>query len=221
MYKWFAACCVFAAALVLGQLNGLGMYAGIFKQIASTCFIMTAWSAGAKDSRYGKLILAGLCFSWWGDAFLIKGGDLFFLLGLVSFLTAHVLYSVAFFLHGVRWNWALGSLVVIIPLITWIMSGIFPSVGADMKIPIAAYIMVITIMVMLAVGATARSGTSSIVIGAVFFYFSDISVARGQFLDTEFPDYVWGLPLYYLGQLFLAVSITNSEQNKVEEVNET
>ena len=77
MYRWFAACCVFAAALVLGQMNGMGMYAGIFKQLASTCFIMTAWTAGAKESRYGKLILVGLCFSWWGDAFLIKGGDLF------------------------------------------------------------------------------------------------------------------------------------------------
>ena len=213
MYLWFGGCCVFAAALVIGNLSGMGSYAGIFKQLASTCFIMTAWTAGARDSSYGKCILAGLCFSWWGDFFLIFSGDVYFLCGLVSFLIAHLLYLVAFVIHRVRLAWTLGSIVIIVPLIIWIMSGIYPSVGADMKIPVAVYVGVITLMVMFSVGATARSGNGFIVAGAVAFYFSDVAVARGQFLDTPFPEYVWGLPLYYLGQLLLAVSIKKFTMN--------
>lgn len=215
MYLWFGGCCVFAAALVIGNLMHLGSYGGIFKQLASTCFIMTAWSAGAKETAYGKCILAGLFFSWWGDFFLIFGGDLYFLCGLVSFLTAHILYCIAFVIHGLKPAWSAGSVVVILPLILWIMSGIYPSVGADMKIPVAAYVVVITFMVMLSVGATARSRNAFIVAGAVAFYFSDVAVARGQFLDTPFPEYVWGLPLYYLGQLLLALSIKVYTRDKL------
>lgn len=196
--------------MVLGSYYGDGTYSGVFKQLASSCFLMTAWSAGAKESAYGKLIFAGLCFSWWGDFFLIKGGEPFFLYGLVSFLTAHVLYCVAFFLHGVRWKWSLASVFVIVPLILWIMSGIYPSVGDDMKIPVAAYMVVISIMVILSVGATAKSGIWTILVGALCFYFSDVAVARSQFLDTGFPDYVWGLPLYFMGQLLLAISIAGT-----------
>lgn len=210
VYFWFAGCSVFAIALVIGNLSGMGTFAGIFKQMASTCFIMTAWTAGASKSKYGKLILTSLIFSWWGDFFLIFGGEILFLCGLVSFLIAHVLYSVSFVIHGVKWSWAIGSLLLIVPLILWIMSGIYPSVGAEMKIPVAAYVVVITLMVMLSVGTTAASQNWYIVAGAVAFYFSDVSVARGQFLDTPFPEYVWGLPLYYLGQLLLALSIKES-----------
>ena len=55
-------------------------------------------------------------------------------------------------------------------------------------------------------GAKAAGGPWSIPIGAVLFYFSDISVASGQFVKPDFPNYVWGLPFYFIGQAFLAWS---------------
>jgi hypothetical protein len=61
-------------------------------------------------------------------------------------------------------------------------------------------------MVILSVGAKAAGGPWSIPIGAVLFYFSDISVAAGQFVKPDFPNYVWGLPFYFIGQVFLAIS---------------
>ncbi|MBN4046800.1 lysoplasmalogenase [bacterium AH-315-P07] len=216
MTKWIVGTCVFATLLIAGQYLGWGVFPGIFKQLASTCFIMTAWSAGAKESRYGKLILIGLCFSWWGDAFLIKGGETFFLLGLVSFLVAHVLYCSAFFVHGISPKWAASSLIVIVPMVVAIMSSIYPHVSADMKIPVAVYTIVITTMVMLAVGTQGVRGNRLIILGAVMFYFSDISVARGQFMDTGFPDYIWGLPLYYGGQLLLGISVQKNDRGESE-----
>ena len=213
MYKWFTACCLFAGLLVIGNLQGWGMITGVFKQLASTCFILTAWSAGARESRYGKLILVGLCFSWWGDAFLIKGGDTYFLLGLVSFLIAHVLYCCAFFAYDISVKWTLTSHIAIVPLVALTMASIFPHVSDDMKIPVIAYTVVITTMVMFSVGTQGVRPNVFIVIGAIMFYFSDIAVARGQFMDTPFPEYVWGLPLYFLGQLLLAVSIRSANQS--------
>ena len=43
--------------------------------------------------------------------------------------------------------------------------------------------------------------------GALFFYISDIFVARNRFLKLEFFNRLIGLPLYYAGQFLLAFSI--------------
>jgi uncharacterized membrane protein YhhN len=92
------------------------------------------------------------------------------------------------------------------------MSGVFSHVSDDMKIPVGIYTIVITAMVMLAVGTQGVRSNRFIVVGAVMFYFSDVSVARSQFLDTGFPYYVWGLPLYYMGQLLLALSVWRNNE---------
>jgi hypothetical protein len=47
-----------------------------------------------------------------------------------------------------------------------------------------------------------------ILLGAVMFYFSDVSVARDRFVAPGFINGLWGLPLYYGGQLFLAYSVS-------------
>jgi len=43
--------------------------------------------------------------------------------------------------------------------------------------------------------------------GAFLFYLSDLFVARNQFVKPDFINRLFGLPLYYLGQFFLAFSI--------------
>lgn len=73
--------------------------------------------------------------------------------------------------------------------------------------PVIVYVIVITSMVALAFGCIGSGGTGAIAVGAVLFYLSDISVAHGQFIESDFPMYVWGLPCYFAGQLFLAVSV--------------
>jgi hypothetical protein len=53
-------------------------------------------------------------------------------------------------------------------------------------------------------------GTRYLPLGALLFYFSDLSVATTQFVQTDFPYYVWGLPLYFAGQCLLARSVCNA-----------
>jgi uncharacterized membrane protein YhhN len=219
---WCIFTMVMAIALVLDSLFQFPIWKSVLKQSASTGFIITGIVSGGLHSRYGKIILAGLVFSWFGDAFLLGSGQLNFLSGLVSFLLAHVLYCVAFFKHGFSLKWVLRSLFVIAPFCIVVLLWLLPNVEAAMLGPVIVYITVITIMVILAWGCVGEGGTRSIGIGAVLFYLSDISVAHGQFIDSDVPMYVWGLPCYFAGQLFLAVSVGSRElstmNNEKEEI---
>lgn len=207
MKQWIALTVVAALILVVSRLLDTSPWLwGTAKQIASTGFVLTALSAGALRSRYGKLLFSGLVLSWWGDAFLIGSGDTFFQLGLVSFLLGHVMYCVAFAAHGVRVRGIAIAIAVVLPSAVGVLWWLMPSVSADLKIPVIAYIVVISTMVILAGGTFAKGAPKVILVGAVLFYMSDISVARGQFAPSAFPDYVWGLPFYYGGQILLAYS---------------
>ncbi len=207
MKFWTVLTVVAAFALVALNLAGADHVLRVLtKQTASTGFIAIALTAGALRWNYGRIMVAGLFFSWWGDFFLTRSGDTFFLLGLVSFLTAHVMYCVAFGVRGVKWSSAAIAVVPVAALTGGVLWWLTPYVGDDMVWPVRAYTAVISVMVILAAGAKGAGGPWSIPIGAVLFYFSDISVASGQFVKPDFPNYVWGLPFYFIGQVFLAWS---------------
>jgi uncharacterized membrane protein YhhN len=207
MSRVFTVVTVAAAfAMVAFNLWGPGALSPWAKMTASTAFICLAVSVGAHTWNYGRIMLAGLFFSWWGDWFLTGGGDTRFLLGLVSFLTAHVLYCVAFGVRGINWRWAAAALPVVAAVTGAALVWLSPHVGPDMTWPVRAYTGVISVMVILSFGAKGAGGPWAIPIGAVLFYFSDISVASGQFVKPDFPNYVWGLPFYFIGQVFLAAS---------------
>ena len=86
-----------------------------------------------------------------------------------------------------------------------------PHLG-DMRKPVFGYIVVITLMVIGAATVVgdprfAICGRALVLSGAVSFYLSDIFVARQKFISTQPVNRVIGLPLYYLGQFLLALSI--------------
>jgi uncharacterized membrane protein YhhN len=203
---WAAATIAFLLLMMAGNQWGLDGISPWAKAAASTCFIATAIARGAWASRFGQGILAGLVLSWFGDVFLAQSGDAFFLAGLASFLLGHVAYCAAFGIHGVNLRWSAIAAVALTPLVFVILRWLLPHVEAPMKAPVIAYIVVITAMVLLAWGTRGKGGHIAIVIGAMLFFFSDIAVARARFVAPGEMDWLWGLPLYYVGQLFLAYS---------------
>lgn len=176
---------------------------GVAKMIASTAFLVLAWHRGALESPYGCGLLAGLFLSWWGDLFLIFREPRVFLAGLVSFLLGHVAYVTAFLLYGIAPLWSLaaaGALVAVaVPVVLWLA----PKLG-DMRAPVYAYIVVISLMVACAAGAVGRGGTPWMLAGAILFYVSDLTVARDRFVKNDAWNRWIGLPLYYGGQVILA-----------------
>ena len=82
-----------------------------------------------------------------------------------------------------------------------------PFLAADMRGPVFAYILVISLMVVVAAGSTADGATAWILIGAIGFFLSDLAVARNQFVVESITNRAWGLPLYYASQFILAWTI--------------
>jgi uncharacterized membrane protein YhhN len=179
----------------------------VSKPIASTGFIGVAMAAGGFENAYGRAILVALALSWFGDVFLMSRRSSLFLAGLAAFLTAHVAYGVAFVLHGQSYLWTLVALAVLTIPALFAARWLHPHVPLSMRKPVWAYILFITLMLSLAVGTRGAGGHLVILIGALCFYLSDISVARDRFIESNFTNRLWGLPLYYGAQILLAMSV--------------
>jgi uncharacterized membrane protein YhhN len=202
-----------ATAVALGVLllaEWRGWRAGVWvaKPLASTGFLVLALAAGATGSAWGRAVLVALGLSWLGDVLLIpKGARAAFLAGLASFLLAHLAYAVAFALRGVEpAACAVAALGLAGPL--WVAARwLWPHVPARMRPPVVAYGAAITGMLVMALGSRGFPGQVVIALGASAFFVSDLAVARERFVAPGLGNKLWGLPLYYGGQLALAVSV--------------
>lgn len=197
-------------ALVYFLRMGWFQAAATAKFLASCGFLATAISAGALRSGFGRIVFAGLLLSMSGDMFLIGSSRQHFLFGLVSFLLAHVAYITAFVLAGQSRKWAGIATVPIFVIALMVLAWLLPHVPADLTMPVRLYTTVISLMVITAFGAKGAGASTLIVIGALMFFVSDFSVAMQRIMETDFPTFLWGLPLYYAAQLCLAVSTSQS-----------
>jgi uncharacterized membrane protein YhhN len=200
-----AAGCV---ALVGLQLAGHAEAAAVAKLTASTAFVLLALRRDALADRYGRLILAGLVFSWFGDMFLIGASQTLFLAGLAAFLLGHLAFASAFFSYGYQRAWLLAAAVPLTVIAIAVWAWLEPHTPAELSIPVRAYIAVITIMVIAAYGTRGRGGSWYIVAGATLFFLSDLSVAALRLLETPLATYVVGLPAYYAAQACFALSVS-------------
>lgn len=204
------ALAVGAAVALLVALTWAGRRpaAGVVKTLASTGLLAFAWSLGAAGTPYGRTVLLALALSWVGDVALVpKGVRSAFLVGLLAFLLAHVAYVVAFVLRPWSGTWGLAALpaVAAAALLAW--RWLSPHVEAGLRVPVAAYVTVISAMVVTALAATGGTGDARLGAGAVAFYLSDLAVARERFVAATPWNPTWGLPLYYGAQLLLAASV--------------
>ena len=193
----------FAAVSSCGLRSPVRPMSRLFKMAASTGFIAIALSVGGLSNTYGRIVLVALVFSWAGDLLLTFTSRPAFLGGLVTFLLGHVAYSIAFGVLGVNAAIAAAAAIAMTIIGFFIWRWLGPHVG-DMTGPVVAYVVVITVMVVMAFAAFGAGATVLIPIGAVLFYASDIAVARNQFVAPGVVNRMWGLPLYYLAQVLLA-----------------
>lgn len=197
-------------ALVAFQLLHHDNPAATAKLIASSAFIAVAIRSGALRSTYGRIILLGLVFSWFGDMFLIGQSQVFFLLGLGAFLLAHIAYIAGFVVMGISGRWVAVTTLPVVAAAVAVSIWLTPHIPPEVVIPVRLYTIVISLMLIGAIGTRGRGATILILAGGLMFFFSDLSVAALRIVQSSFPTYVWGLPLYYAGQLCLAVSVSRS-----------
>lgn len=207
----FAAGCTvtlaFLALLLVAEWRGSRRGVWIAKPAASVGFLLAGWFAGALDTGYGRLVFAALVLSFLGDVLLIPSARASFLAGLVSFLLGHVAFAAAFAFRGLDVAWAGAAAVAVLVPVTVVLRWLRPHVEPAMRVPVHAYVFVISLMVVLAAGAVGAGGPAAIAVGAACFYVSDLAVARERFVTSTFWNRSWGLPLYYGAQLILASSV--------------
>lgn len=201
-----------AAAVALVFAEGRDWRAGriIFKLTASTAFVVLALQCGAAATFYGRLLLLALILSWIGDTLLLSKQNSFFLAGIAAFLFAHFAFAAAFaslpidsaaFLIGLLIMSAAGA-----ALLKWLwrrLPGFF-------KFAVPVYVAALVVMSALAIAAGSASRSMLIPAGALAFAASDVSVARDRFVSRDILNKVCGLPLYYLAQVLLAISVAPS-----------
>ncbi len=155
---------------------------------------------------YKYTIIAGLVFSMAGDVFLMLPSDRF-VAGLVAFLVAHILYTVAFMSEISTLIWwpliPLGIYGVVIYII------LAPCLG-KLKPPVLVYIVVILIMTWIAWerwSQTHQSGALLATIGAVLFVISDTILAINRFRGAFKPARLLNLTTYFAAQCLIAGSV--------------
>ncbi|MBS7232657.1 lysoplasmalogenase [Flavobacterium psychroterrae] len=160
-----------------------------------------------------KILLAGLLFSWIGDVILLFAdiAEIYFILGLVCFLIAHLSYCVLFNkqisgeIHFNKVLFALGSLLIAGYLIGMV-SFLMPKLG-DLKIPVIVYAAVISTMVLFAFNGYLiwkKPGALYVFLGASIFVLSDSILAINKF-HAPIEKSVFFIMLTYLVAQYLIV----------------
>jgi uncharacterized membrane protein YhhN len=204
---WISVCAVAVAGLLVAERRNSQPGKWLTKPVASLAFIGTALASGALATTYGELILLGLLLSLAGDVLLIPHDrPAVFRAGVLAFGSAHGAFAAAFLSQPLSMPWLAVSgallLVVLLPIGRWLG----PHLPPGMRVPVFAYLVVIGVMAALACALSGAGGPLIVALGALAFTASDVSVARDRFVHHGFLNRAWGLPLYYVAQLLLALS---------------
>lgn len=200
-------------------------YSILIKPLICLSLAFYLYKESNMKAGFNRLVFAGLIFSLTGDVLLLyAGSDVYlFLYGLVSFLMAHILYSSAFFrdfknnpqeskYYGHLMLFLMG--VFSMSYYSWIRDYL-----NDFKIPVLAYIFVISIMAILAAYRYRRVNLLSfrlICLGAVFFVISDSALAFRKFVEPYSFAGILIMSTYMIAQFLITMGTI--ERKVVEKV---
>ena len=178
----------------------------LFKPLTVLLIILIALQTKNPTPQvYRIAIIAGLLFSLAGDIFLMLPSDRF-VLGLVSFLIAHLVYIAAFTIDGAR-----PSYLTALPLLLYggiMLRLLFPHLGR-MRVPVLIYMLVILLMVWQAMNRwidTSLTGSALAFAGACLFAASDSALALNRFRRTFKSAQFLILTTYFAAQWLIALS---------------
>jgi uncharacterized membrane protein YhhN len=163
------------------------------KPLICISLLLFMWATLKTRSKFSNRVMVGLFFSLLGDVFLmIPGGNSkYFMLGLGSFLTAHILYISAFYLDTIK-RPDVEVKRFVLPI--FLVFGFFclsyytylrPYLGS-MTTPVLVYCFAISLMAIMAALRYGRVNSRSfvfILVGAILFIISDSLLAYNKFVE--------------------------------------
>ncbi|KAF9963736.1 hypothetical protein BGZ65_012801 [Modicella reniformis] len=201
----------------IGALELSTAYASELKHIlfnvAPTLFSSSSAATAAAGpvvvhTTYTQAMMLAFVLGWIGDVLLIPVRG--FLPGLVSFLAGHAAFMVAFTFHGQDVVARKKGLRFIITMAVIVGRWLLPKIrNKIMRGAVVAYMFVISVMVLTAFGSITleQDFIPERIVGALMFFFSDLFVARQQFVHKSILNKWIGLPLYYGAQILLASTL--------------
>ncbi|MEG0850224.1 MAG: lysoplasmalogenase [Flavobacterium sp.] len=172
-----------------------------------------------------NILLTALLFSWIGDVILLFSdiSEIYFILGLVSFLISHIVYCILFnrqTKRNLKKNSiaiGIGSILIACYLIG-MLSVLLPSLG-DLKIPVIVYASVISIMLLFAYNGLLswnEPGNKLVFSGAVVFVISDSILAVNKFYNPIEKSSFFIMLTYLVAQYLIVIGILKLNPKKVE-----
>ena len=174
----------------------------VAKPATLALLVLVALTLDPVDPTIRTWMVVGLVASLAGDVFLM-GDERWFIAGLGSFLVGHLAYIVALQLAPTSVPGTLLGLAVVaaaVPLAGWrIVKGVALGDHRAMVVPVVAYSIVISAMVVSAFGTEAAWA----IVGASLFYASDTILAWNRFLEPRRYGPLAVMVTYHLGQFGL------------------
>jgi len=198
--------------LVTAALKGNQRLVYVFKPLSTLLVIAVALLsllAPSAQPAFTWWVIAGLVLSLGGDVALMWESNRAFLIGLVLFLLAHVVYSIAFTVPNGFHPADLITGAVLLAVAAAIYLYLQPGLGR-MQGPVILYTLIICFMVNRAISSffgDAFTTTQAwlLSLGAIFFMLSDIVLAVNRF-RRPMKRHRLSLYAYYLGQLLIALA---------------
>ena len=169
-------------------------------------------------------LLAALAFSWIGDVILLFAdiAEIYFILGLVSFLISHIIYCTLFnkqehiqTRNNIVFRIGCGIIAVYLIGMLWVL---LPTLG-NLKIPVIVYAFVICTMVLFAFNGFltwSKPGNKYAFAGAVIFVVSDSILAMDKFHAPIEKSAFMIMLTYLLAQYLLVDGILKLNPKKTE-----
>ncbi len=160
-----------------------------------------------------SLLGYALFFSFIGDIVLASEkylGEISFLIGLASFFSAHIFYSILLYndIEFTPLKSAILSLPVAVGLTLFFL--FLDNIPSDMLIPVFAYISVIIIMVS---GSILRKNINILLLaGASAFMISDMMIGINKFYKPFDNAHLFIMMLYYLAQMLLVAGFLKDKK---------
>ncbi|MEN9684526.1 MAG: hypothetical protein RLZZ28_312 [Bacteroidota bacterium] len=163
----------------------------ITKLLLLPVLILFLYAAGSQSDSVSskKWVFAALVFSFLGDLFLTRSGEIFFLIGMLAFIGTHVCNGIQLLkLNSLKSTQALPALVALVLLgliAAFVLSVLNPYLGS-LKLPIFFYLLIISSMAVLAANTYANKdiqyhAIAYFIPGAALFVVSDGLLAMNKF----------------------------------------
>ncbi len=170
-----------------------------------------------KQNRYTNLILAGLFFAFLGDTFLMLrfGGtneELFFLLGLGSFLITQLCYFIAFWTYAGSNGFLRKKPWIVLPFLiyfVWNTYNLWYDMPTAFRLPVMVYSGVITMMAVSCFNlykTIPKIPFQYLLTGVLLFVISDSLIGISQFKKAAIPYTGFLIMSTYIAAQYLIVS---------------